>query len=393
MQGESKGHCSSPLKVRCHVFTTAAATASIVVVIISTNNSIDAASNCATVVYELKSATVARLHFDFVEMVIMLTCFCALMVLLTVRDSQGINGTVSGAEEDVRALLAMLRSDPRLAGLKHKESWANQYTTTRLKVRLKKEIVTLGVKGVDPTSTVGTYVKPKDWNALISQDDVVVIDTRNSYEVRLGTFRGALDPGTESFNEFPEWLERHPQLGDASETAEPASNPEAPNVMRKKKPKIAMFCTGGIRCEKASSYMLSKGYDEVYHLEGGILQYLEDVSEAETMWDGECYVFDRRVSVNHRLEQGSYDTCRACGAVLAAEDKASAQYIEGVACPACFATTSAKSKARYAERQRQLERAARKAAQGQQEQYAFGEVHEPSRQPNTKKKSSAISFL
>ena len=251
---------------------------------------------------------------------------------------EGINGTIAGTEESMRLFLAHLRSDPRLAGLKHKESWAEKSPFVRLKVRLKREIVTLGVPGVDPTERVGTYVKPKDWNELISQPDVLLIDTRNTYETKMGTFRGATDPETESFREFPQWVKDHDDLTP--------------------KTRVAMFCTGGIRCEKASSYMLQEGFEEVYHLEGGILQYLADVPEDESMWDGECYVFDRRVSVNHDLEPGSYEACRACGLPLEEDDKTNPLFVHGVSCPYCHGQTSDERKERFAERQRQIELAA-----------------------------------
>jgi UPF0176 protein len=202
-------------------------------------------------------------------------------------------------------------------------------------VRLKKEIVTLGVEGVDPTQRVGTYVKPTEWNALISQPDVLLIDTRNTYETKMGTFQGATDPQTESFQEFPQWLKDRKDLTP--------------------KTRVAMFCTGGIRCEKASSYMLQEGFEEVYHLEGGILKYLEEVPQGESMWEGDCYVFDRRVTVNHDLEPGRYDACRACGLPLDDDDKASPLFVRGVACPYCHGHTSDERKARFAERQRQID--------------------------------------
>ena len=251
---------------------------------------------------------------------------------------EGINGTISGTEEGLRAFLEFLRSDPRLAKMKHKESWAEKEPFVRLKVRLKKEIVTIGLPDVDPTERVGTYVKPKDWNSLISQPDVFLIDTRNTYETEIGTFEGAVDPRTESFGEFPDWVKNHPEL--------------TPDT------KVAMFCTGGIRCEKASSYMLQQGFKEVYHLEGGILQYLQDVPAQESMWDGECYVFDRRVSVDHDLNPGRFEMCRACGVPLEKHEREDQHYIKGVACRHCHDKTTAKQKAGFAERQKQVELAA-----------------------------------
>ncbi|MEJ8474771.1 rhodanese-related sulfurtransferase [Roseibium algae] len=195
---------------------------------------------------------------------------------------EGINGTVCGPEIGVRALLAHLRSDPRLAELECKESWSPRHVFKRMKVRLKQEIVRLAVDGIDPTEIVGTYVKPENWNELIADPDVVVIDTRNDYEFAFGTFERALNPETQAFREFPEWVRKAVELEN--------------------KPKVAMFCTGGIRCEKASSLMLQQGFDEVYHLEGGILNYLETVPEEKSLWKGECFVFDDRVSVDHQLQ-------------------------------------------------------------------------------------------
>ena len=251
---------------------------------------------------------------------------------------EGINGTIAGPAENMRSFLAFLRSDARLATLKHKESWADKEPFVRLKVRLKKEIVTIGLPDVDLTEIVGTYVKPKDWNALISQPDVFLIDTRNTYETEIGSFEGAVDPRTESFGEFPEWVQNHPEL--------------TPDT------KVAMFCTGGIRCEKASSYMLKQGFKEVFHLEGGILQYLEDVPADESMWDGECYVFDRRVSVDHDLKPGRFEMCRACGAPLEKHEREGPHYVKGVSCLHCYDKTTEKQKAGFAERQKQVELAA-----------------------------------
>ena len=252
--------------------------------------------------------------------------------------AEGINGTISGLEDDLRFVLAELRRDPRLSDLKHKESWADECPFLRLKVRLKKEIVTMGIPGVDPTERVGTYVKAKDWNALIARPDVLLIDTRNTYETQLGTFKGAVDPETESFQEFPGWVKDNDALTP--------------------KTRVAMFCTGGIRCEKASSFMLQEGFEEVYHLEGGILQYLAEVPREESMWEGDCYVFDRRVSVTHDLEPGTYEVCCACGLPVPQEDLESPLYIKGVACPKCHNTTTEEQKARFQERQRQVDLAA-----------------------------------
>jgi len=251
---------------------------------------------------------------------------------------EGINGTISGPEQGVRNVLSFLRDDPRLAALKHKESWAEESPFLRLKVRLKKEIVTMGIPEVDPTDVVGTYVKPEQWNALISDPDVVVVDTRNTYEVAIGTFEGAIQPETRSFREFPAWA----RASDA--------------VQGKKK--VAMFCTGGIRCEKATSLMLQEGVEEVYHLEGGILKYLEEVPKEESLWQGECFVFDSRVSVDHDLNRGSYEMCFGCRHPITEEEMASPLFEQGVCCPHCHDQLTDDQKERFGERQKQLRLAA-----------------------------------
>lgn len=252
---------------------------------------------------------------------------------------EGINSTIAGAAADVHAVLAYLRSDPLLANLQHKESFAQRPPFHRMKVRLKKEIVTLGVDGISPTQMAGTYVKPADWNALISDPDVVLVDTRNDYEVEIGTFAGAIDPHIKSFSELPHWVDHAEQLGQATG----------------KKPKVAMFCTGGIRCEKSTALMRSKGYDEVYHLEGGILKYLEAVPPEQSLWQGECFVFDERVSVGHALVPGPHALCRACRQPLQDGAVASVLFELGVSCPRCHAHTSEVQKNSARERQRQWE--------------------------------------
>jgi UPF0176 protein len=249
--------------------------------------------------------------------------------------TEGINGTVAGTRAAIDALLDYLHADARFAGLEYKESLYETPPFYRTKVKLKKEIVTMGVAGIDPRHIVGTYVKPADWNALISDPDVVLVDTRNDYEVQLGTFRGALNPATSSFREFPQYV---------AEQLDPARHR-----------KVAMFCTGGIRCEKSTAYLKEQGFAEVYHLEGGILKYLEEVPESDSLWQGECYVFDNRVSVNHQLERGQYDLCHGCRLPVSAEDKLSEQYQEGISCPHCYATLSDDQRARFAERQRQMQ--------------------------------------
>ncbi len=247
---------------------------------------------------------------------------------------EGINGTIAGTRRGVDAVLAHLRRDERLADLEHKESHAEKMPFHRMKVRLKKEIVTLGVPEVDPNRKVGQYVKPEDWNAVISDPDVVVIDTRNDYEVGIGSFEGATDPKTETFRQFPDYVKD--------------------NLDPKKHRKVAMFCTGGIRCEKASSYMLQQGFDEVYHLQGGILKYLETVPETESLWRGECFVFDGRVAVTHGLGEGSYSECRGCRAPLSPADRNSPLYERGVSCPFCYHELTDEKRARNRERHRQV---------------------------------------
>ena len=248
---------------------------------------------------------------------------------------EGINSTISGSREGVLAVLDHLRADPRLAELQWKESQAASPPFRKLRVRLKREIVTMGVPGVDPRDLVGTYVKPEDWNDLISDPEVVVIDTRNDYEVEIGTFKDAVNPDIESFSQLPAWLEAN---------LDPAS-----------KPKVAMFCTGGIRCEKSTSLLKRAGVDEVYHLDGGILKYLEQVPEPESLWEGECFVFDERVSVGHGLATGPHELCRACRFPLGPEDKQSSLYTEGVSCPRCHDRTTDEQKQRFADRQQQVE--------------------------------------
>lgn len=249
--------------------------------------------------------------------------------------AEGINGTISGSRAGIDAILAHIRADPRLAALDHKESGSPRHPFRRLKVKLKKEIVTLGVPGVDPNRVVGTYVDPEDWNALISDPDVVVIDTRNDYEVALGTFRNALDPGTRSFREFPDYVRRQ---------FDPARHR-----------KVAMFCTGGIRCEKASSFMRAEGFPEVFHLRGGILKYLETVRPEDSLWQGECFVFDHRVGVTHGLGEGESGMCFGCGHPVTAADRESGAFEEGVSCPRCAAALGDEKRGRLRERMRQIE--------------------------------------
>lgn len=253
---------------------------------------------------------------------------------------EGINGTVSGTREGIGGLLDYLKSDARLSDLSHKESFDDNPPFLRMKVKLKKEIVTMGVEGIDPRQVVGTYVKPQDWNQLISDPDVILVDTRNDYEVELGTFEGAINPNTKTFREFPAYVKEHLDTG--------------------KHKKVAMFCTGGIRCEKSTAYLKEQGFEDVYHLEGGILQYLEDVPESESMWHGDCFVFDNRVTVKHNLEPGEYDQCHACRRAISDEDKQSEKYVPGVSCPHCYDEKTPEQRARYLERQKQVELAAKR---------------------------------
>jgi UPF0176 protein len=267
---------------------------------------------------------------------------------------EGVNGTIAGAEAGVRAVLAHLRADPRLAGLPHKESWSHKPPFLRMKVKLKKEIVTLRVPALDPNKTVGQYVKPQDWNALLADPDVVVVDTRNDYEVAIGTFAGAINPDIKTFTDLPAWLDAQPNL----------------QTTTARKPKVAMFCTGGIRCEKSTALMKMRGFDEVYHLEGGILKYLEEVPPEQSTWQGECFVFDERVSVGHGLKPGPYELCRSCRWPLGEADKASPHYVKGVSCAHCHDQRTPEEKANLAERQRQVELAE-----------ARGEVHVGAKMP------------
>lgn len=247
---------------------------------------------------------------------------------------EGINGTIAGSREGVDAVLAHIRALPGCAALEWKESHAATMPFGRMKVRLKQEIVTMGQPDVDPRASVGHYVEPGDWNALISAPDVVVIDTRNDYEVEIGTFEGAVDPGTRSFREFPQWWQE--------------------NAHRFHNKRIAMFCTGGIRCEKSTNYLLSQGVEDVFHLHGGILKYLEEVPEADSLWRGECFVFDQRVSLGHGLQQGDYALCHACRRPLAPEDRARPEFEDGVSCHRCIGEYDDADRARFRERQHQI---------------------------------------
>ncbi|TAL76389.1 MAG: rhodanese-related sulfurtransferase [Burkholderiaceae bacterium] len=251
---------------------------------------------------------------------------------------EGINGTIAAPAPGVNAVLAYLHADPRLASLEHKESWARQMPFYRLKVKCKREIVTMGVSDVRPATQAGTYVKPEDWNRLIDSPDVVVVDVRNDYEVAIGSFADAVNPHTESFTQFPQWVKQ-----------------QSENGLFDQHTRIAMFCTGGIRCEKSTAYLRSQGFDQVYHLEGGILKYLEAVPPEQSRWNGECFVFDERVSVGHGLAKGHHDLCRACRMPLNEADKASTYFVEGVSCPHCHGTHTPAQEQRFRERQKQVD--------------------------------------
>lgn len=249
--------------------------------------------------------------------------------------AEGINGTIAGSSEGIQAVLDYLQRDERLQGLDYKDSYTSDCPFLRTKVKLKKEIVTMGIEGVDPNKVVGTYLDPASWNQVISDPETLLIDTRNDYEYDVGTFKGAVNPNTTTFRELPDYVRTH---------LDPAQHK-----------RVAMFCTGGIRCEKSTAYLKGLGFDEVYHLKGGILKYLEEMPKEHSLWEGECFVFDERVTVNHDLEPGQYDQCHACRRPISDEDKQSECYVPGVSCPHCHDETSALQKQRFAERQKQIE--------------------------------------
>ena len=249
--------------------------------------------------------------------------------------AEGINSTMAGPDQGVRAVLDYLQNDPAIGPIEVKYSYTDEPPFYRMKVRLKKEIVRLGMPEISPNDQVGEYVDPKDWNDLISDPNVVVVDTRNDYEVEIGTFKGAINPNTKSFREFPEFAEK--------------------NLSENKEKAVAMFCTGGIRCEKSTSYLLNQGFKKVYHLKGGILNYLEKVDAPESLWEGDCFVFDNRVTVTHDLAPGGYDMCHACRHAITAEDRKSPKFQEGVSCPYCYDSLPRETRQRAAERQKQIE--------------------------------------
>ena len=269
---------------------------------------------------------------------------------------EGVNGTIAGSRTGIDEAMGILRALPGCRALEHKESTAETMPFYRLKVRLKKEIVALGVPDIDPVREVGTYVDPVDWNALISDPDVIVIDTRNDYEVEIGSFENAVNPQTPTFRDFPKWFENH--RGELESK------------------KVAMFCTGGIRCEKATSFLKHHGVEDVYHLKGGILKYLETVPEAESRWQGECFVFDHRVAVGHGLEIGEHELCHACRRPLSKADRESPSYVPGVSCDHCIAERSEEQRQRYAERQSQVE-----MAEGRGEAHVGAEFSKAGKKP------------
>ena len=267
---------------------------------------------------------------------------------------EGINGTIAGTDDGIEMVLRHIRALPGCADLSTKDSRAAAMPFYRMKVRIKKEIVTMGQPDIDPVGAVGRYVPPAEWNALVDDPDTILIDTRNDYEVAIGSFRGAIDPRTKSFRDFPQWFEDNRDALTAGDRA----------------PRIAMFCTGGIRCEKSTAYLKQQGLNEVYHLEGGILSYLEQVPQAESRWDGQCFVFDERVSVGHGLTPGDHELCRACRMPVGDAERADPKFERGVSCPACHESRSDDQRARYAERHRQAALAA-----------ARGEPHVGAKQP------------
>jgi len=250
--------------------------------------------------------------------------------------NEGINGTISGKDENIKEVVEFLKSDPHLEDLEPKYSYASRETFGRMKVKIKKEIVTMGINDINPSEITGKHIKNKEWNELINDPNTLIIDTRNQYEYSIGTFKNAINPKTNSFRQFPKWIE---------------DNLEGLMIDKKR---VAMFCTGGIRCEKASTLMIKNGCEDVYQLDGGVIKYLEEMNESESLWDGECFVFDDRVSIKHGLVEGNFSLCHACRMPISEEDIESAEYIEGISCPNCFGTHSEEKKKRFEERQKQI---------------------------------------
>lgn len=280
--------------------------------------------------------------------------------------AEGINGTIAGSRKDIDAVIAYLKEIGPFQNLEYKESSAKTMPFMRLKIKLKKEIVTFGVPAANPTQMVGTYVAPSEWNELISRPDVITVDTRNDYEVMIGTFKGATNPKTASFKDFIDYIEK--------------------NLVQHKDKPIAMYCTGGIRCERSTSYLKAVGFKEVYHLKGGILKYLEEVPKEKSLWEGECFVFDQRVAVKHGLELGSYDLCYGCRMPINEGDKMSEHFLEGVHCPHCYNSHDEEHYARVSERQKQVQLAKKRG------QKHIGNASE-TRQPVSVKNGSPISAV
>ena len=251
---------------------------------------------------------------------------------------EGLNGTISASIKDMKKAISIIKSIKGFDDINVKYSKSKIKPFIRLKVKTKEEIVTIGDKKLDPSINSGIYVEPKDWNSLIAKDDVLLIDTRNNYEYSIGTFKNSINPRTNNFREFPNWVK----------------NQKFSNKDKKTK-KVAMFCTGGIRCEKATSYMKKEGFKNVFHLKGGVLKYFEDISTDQSKWIGECFVFDDRVSLDHNLDEGSYDMCHGCRMPITKQDKESKYFIKGVSCPACFASKTNEQKSRYMSRQKQID--------------------------------------
>ncbi|AJQ97106.1 rhodanese-related sulfurtransferase [Gynuella sunshinyii] len=279
---------------------------------------------------------------------------------------EGVNGTVAGTRQGIDGLLAFLRQDTRFSDLDWKESYDQTMPFYRTRVKLKKEIVTMGVEGIDPKKVVGTYVKPEDWNALISDPETLVIDTRNQYEYDIGSFKNAVNPATETFREFPQYVQQ--------------------NLDKSKHKKVAMFCTGGIRCEKSTAYLKEQGFDEVYHLQGGILKYLETVPEEQSLWQGDCFVFDNRVSVTHGLKIGEYDLCHACRLPITAADQQHPHFEVGVSCRHCHGKTSEQQKQRFRDREKQQQ-----LAQKRGETHIGSDANEFSRKHRQQKKEKKLN--
>ncbi len=257
----------------------------------------------------------------------------------TLLASEGINGTVCANKNAITQFIERLKQLLKISDIDVKYSWTEKQAFRRFKARKKKEIVTIGLKQINPTKSVGKYIKAGEWNEFLEDPNSVVIDTRNEYEIKIGNFAGALNPHTSSFREFPAWVQKHLK----------------PLIEENPSLKIGMYCTGGIRCEKATSYLIEEGFSDVHHLEGGILKYLEDVSPEKSLWDGECFVFDQRVSLDHELSPGSHTMCHACGLPISPEDLKKPTYIKGLQCEACVNKYTDSDRARFAERQRQID--------------------------------------